>query len=102
MFYNEGRKEKNMKKYIYYIPEDITNEYLISHYNFIESPWHSHANLVNRDANRAGLEIWWATREVRILLGDHAEYGIMQIPDLLIQMINDGVIIKKEVDIDED
>lgn len=85
-----------MKKYI--IPEDVKDEYLIEYYNFKKDPWHDHYNLVNRDADRAGLEIWWATREIRILLGDHAEYGVMPIPDLLIQMINDGVIIKKEVD----
>lgn len=85
-----------MKKYI--IPEDVKDEYLIEHYNFKKDPWHDHYNLVNRNDDRSGLEIWWATREIRILLGDHAEYGVMPIPDLLIQMINDGVIIKKEVD----
>ena len=85
-----------MKKYI--IPEDVKDEYLIEHYNFMKSPWYDHYNLVNRNDDRSGLEIWWATREIRILLGDHAEYGVMPIPDLLIQMINDGVIIKKEVD----
>lgn len=87
-----------MKEYIYCIPDDITNEDLIERYGFKESPWHSHFNLVNRDEDNAGLEIWWATREVRILLGDHAEYGIMQIPDILVHMMKDGVIIKKEVD----
>lgn len=87
-----------MKKYKYYIPEDITDEYLITHYNFIKEPWYSHYNLVNRDENNSGLHIWWADRNVKILLGDHAEYSIMPIPDLLVQMLNDGVIIRKEVE----
>lgn len=86
-----------MKKYIYCIPEDVTDEYLIKHYNFIKSPWHDHYNLVNRNEDRSGLEIWWATREVRILLGEHGEYGIMPIPELLVHMLNDEIIIKKEV-----
>lgn len=81
---------------MYYIPEDITNDYLIKNYNFKESPWHGHSNLVNRDTEGAGLEIWWADRNVKILLGNHSEYGIMPIPDILVHMIEDGVILKKE------
>ena len=87
-----------MKKYRYYIPEDITDEYLIEHYHFIKKPWHDKYNLENRDEDNAGLHIWWADRHVSILLGDHAEYSIMPIPELLVQMLNDGVIIRKEVE----
>lgn len=90
-----------MKKYRYCIPEDITDEYLIEHYHFIKKPWHDKYNLENRDEDNAGLHIWWADRNVKILLGDHAEYNIMPIPDLLVQMLNDGIIIRKEVNKDE-
>lgn len=87
-----------MKDYIYYIPEDITDEYLISHYGFEIEPWHSHYNLIHEDINKLGLQIWWADRTVHILLGDHAEYGIAPIPDILYTMLQDGVIIRKEAE----
>lgn len=54
-----------MKKHKYYISNDITDEYLIKHYNFIKEPWHNHYNLVNKDENHSGLYIWWADRNVK-------------------------------------
>lgn len=80
----------------YYIKEDITNEELIEKYDFKKESWHDTYNLVNRDADGAGIHIWWADRSVKILPGDHAEYGIMPIPDILVHLLEDGIIIKKE------
>lgn len=82
----------------YYIRPDITDEHLIEHYDFKKEPWHDHYNLVNRDDNNAGLHIWWADRNVKILLGKHAEYGIAPIPDVLVELIKDNIIIQKEHD----
>lgn len=88
-----------MKTIKYCIKDTITNDYLISHYGFQKEEWHDTYNLVKEvDKYGLGLHIWWADRSVQILLGGHDEYGIIPIPDLLIQMINDKVIIKKEVD----
>lgn len=76
----------------YYIKDSITNEYLIEHYGFKKIPWHDHYNLEVRDKSRYGLQIWWADRNVSILLGDHAEFGIAPIPDILVQLLKDGII----------
>ena len=74
------------------IKSNVTNEYLIDHYGFEKIPWGSHYNLEIRDKNRYGLRIWWKDRSIAILLGNHAPYGIAPVPDILVQLIKDGVI----------
>lgn len=81
----------------YFIRHDVSNEQLIDQYGFKPVPHLSKTNLEYRDENRAGLQIWWADKSVHILLGDHATYGIAPIPDILIQMIKDGIIVEGEV-----
>lgn len=88
--------ESKSKKYIYYIPNDVTDEYLIRHYGFKKAIWHDTYNLEYRDKNGLGVQIWYADRSASILLGEHKDYGIAPIPDLLVQMLKDDVIIRKE------
>ena len=81
----------------YYIKPEITDDYLIEHYGFEKMRWHDHFNLrATTDEYGLGLEVWWSDRNIRIILGEHGEYGVAPIPPLLIQMYDDGVIFKKE------
>lgn len=82
----------------YYIKDDITNETLIKIYKFKEIPWTNdkHNLEIKDDKHGLGLQIWWADRSVRIILGEHGTYGIAPIPKTLIKLYNDGVLIKKE------
>lgn len=77
-----------------YIKKDITNEYLVDHYGFKQVPWYDNFNLEHTDKDGLGLQIWWADRSVKILLGEHKEYGIAPIPEILTKLFTDGVIEK--------
>lgn len=78
--------------YRYNIKDSISDDYLIEHYNFVKVPWLGTYNLVNKDEDGLGIQIFWKDRSVRILVGDHAEYGICPIPSILTQLINDKII----------
>lgn len=80
----------------YYIPKNISSEYLISHYGFKEVPYFDKVNLEYRDDMMCGLRIWWKDRSVDILLGLHAECGVAPIPQILFKLIQKGIIQERK------
>lgn len=89
-----------MERLNVFIKEDITNETLIEKYGFVKESWFNTYNLKYTDEEGLGLQIWWKDRSIKILLGQHSEFGICPIPPILIRLIQDGVLIFKEGEID--
>lgn len=58
-------------------------------------PWHDTYNLESKeDEYGLGLQIWWNDRRVSIILGEHGEYGIAPIPELLIKLYQEGILVQ--------
>lgn len=88
----------------YYIKNNITNEYLIKKYGFKKDmlpTTTSKYNLEATDEDGYGVHIWYLDRSVSIILGDHAEYGIAPVPELLLKLLKDKVIEKRKDEDDE-
>lgn len=80
----------------YCIKETYTDNYLIENYGFKKKKWHDTYNLIIEDEDGYGLQVWWEDRSLMIILGDHADYGIAPIPEILIQLLKDKIIEEKE------
>lgn len=79
-----------------FIREDITDEILIEKYGFVKTPWHDTYNLEYKDEKGLGLSIWWIDRSIQIILDSHSEYWCCPLPEILIKLIQDNILIYKE------
>lgn len=87
------------------IIDSVTDEELIAKYGFevmgikpnYETKEHGeypYGSLEKRDDDEygLGLSVWWADRNVKIIFGEHKEYGCCCIPKTLVKMIQDNIL----------
>lgn len=78
----------------YRVKKEILEGKLIEKYGFekTDKDKFPYGSLEVKDKDGLGVSVWWANNDVQILLGDHAEYGVAEIPPVLVQMIKDNIL----------